>query len=141
MKTIRELKPENWAWLHAKAALVVWAFLFYFLTPNSLTLNLGSLVPLFISGVTVIGMSLSVYGFFASRSDAIASKVRGFSIEISGIYLGLAGPAAYFMTQLLLIPGEGGDQRIALSAFAYSAAAMLTVRLVQVHQRRKRYVR
>jgi hypothetical protein len=141
MKTIRSLRPENWAWLHAKAGLMLWSVLFLIFTPNTLMFNLGYLIPVFISAVTILGLALSVYGFFVSRSDVIIRKVRGFTIEISGLYVAMAGPGAYFATQLLLIPGEGGDQRIALGAFAYFATSALVVRIVEVHQRRKKYIR
>lgn len=141
MKTLRGLRPENWAWLHAKTVIFVWAILFLVFTPNTLMNNLGYLIPVFISVATCIGIGLSLYGFFLSRSETIIRKVRGFTVEISGLYVALAGPGAYFMTQILLIPGEGGDQRIALAAFAYFATAALVIRIVEVHQRRKKYIR
>jgi len=138
METIRKLRPDHWAWLHAKAALVVWSVLFFLYIPNKLSNVLGVTIGGLISLITLIGVLISVVGLFASLSKYTVKASRGTSLELSGLWLAISGPIAYLVVQFYLTFGIEGDQRIALVAFSYTLCAFMLVRIVSVFSFRKK---
>lgn len=138
MRILKRLRPDHWAWLHAKAALIAWAVLFFIYTPEKLSLALGWLLATGVSAVVIIGVGVSVVGLFMSLSNYTTDARRGVNIELAGLWVALSGPFAYCATQGYLAFGPEGDQRIALVAFAYAMCAFMIVRIVIVSMHRKR---
>jgi hypothetical protein len=132
------LRPDHWAWLHAKAAIILWAVLFFFFTPEKVHFALGWLLSTSVSIIVVGGILVSVIGLYVSLSGMSRAALRGINIELSGLWAAIGGMGAYFITQLFLAFGPEGDQRIALTAFAYAATAMLLTRVIVVREHRKR---
>jgi hypothetical protein len=132
------LRPDHWAWLHAKAAILTWAVLFFIFTPEKVLFALGWLLTTTVSIIVVSGIIVSVIGLYVSLSGKSREALRGINIELSGLWAAIGGMGAYFITQLFLTFGPEGDQRIALTAFAYAATAMLLTRVIVVREHRKR---
>jgi hypothetical protein len=59
-------------------------------------------------------------------------------VELAGLWIALGGLLSYFVIQFFLSFKFGGDQRIALTAFAYTMCAFLVVRIVGVSGHRKK---
>lgn len=131
------LRPDHIAWFHAKAALIVWAVLFYIHTPDKVTFALGSLLAAGISLAVVLGIGISVVGLFRSMSLDRKKSMAGTNMELAGLWIAIAGPASYTLTQFFL-SFEPDSQRTALVAFAYANCALLAVRIVLVAMHRKR---
>ena len=140
MQTLKKLRPDHWAWLHAKAALLVWAALFFEFTPTKVADALQFLLATLISVVTFVGIGTSVFGLFTSTSNIIRKARRGLNIELAGLWVAISGPIAYMVTQIFLVFGEDGDQRIALTAFAYALCALMAVRIVIVDSHRQKVI-
>jgi hypothetical protein len=137
-ETLQQFRPDHWAWIHAKLAVLAWAILFLIFTPNRVTSTLASFLATAVSLVVVLGIAMSIVGLYRSFSPSLRKARTGVSLELSGLYLAIAGPLAYCLTQFWLSFGPGGDQRIALTAFAYSNVAFLLVRIVIVLSHRKK---
>lgn len=140
MRLLRRLRPDQVAWLHAKLALVVWAVLFLLFTPQKIESALGWLIAASVSGVVFFGILTSVVGLVLTLSTNIRRTLRGINIELAGLWSAIGGLGGYFITQVFLAFGPEGDQRIALTAFAYANAALLLVRIVLVREHRKRVI-
>jgi hypothetical protein len=132
------LRPDHWAWLHAKAALIIWAIVFYFRTPEPVAIALGWLLVPAVSIIVTGGIIVSVAGLFLSLSAKSKEALRGINVELSGLWSAIGGLGAYFIVQLFLSFGPEGDQRNALTVFAYASMAMLFTRVVVVREHRKR---
>lgn len=133
------LRPDHYAWLHAKGALIIWAVLLFIYTPSQVSWALGWLLSGGISLAVVTGLTLSVVGLFRSMSLNTLKSKKGTNLELAGLYIAIAGPAAYCVTQFFLAFAPDA-QRQALTAFAYAVCALLYVRIVLVTMHRKRSV-
>ena len=139
MKAIRKLRPDHWAIIHAKIAMLVWAILFLAYTPLTLSKVLQGILPFLISGAVLFGVTISLVGIFMSISKFACTARRGENLELAGLWLSLSGPLAYFAIQVYLsFLLRDGEQRIALSAFAYAFSSFMFVRIVIIHSHRKR---
>lgn len=138
MNTISQLRPDHWAWLHAKFAMILWAFAFFFYTPLKVETVVGFIIASLIALVVVIGISISVFGLLRSISDFTEKARQGINIELAGLWIAISGPISYFVIQLFLSFGPEGDQRIALTVLAYAIFAFMLVRIVMVREFRKR---
>lgn len=139
-KRLKRIRPDQAAWLHAKLALIVWSVLFLVFTPGKIETALGWLIAGLVSVAVLAGVVLSVCGLLVSLSSNIRSTLRGINIELAGLWTALGGLGGYFTTQLFLASQPEGDQRIALTAFAYAMTSMLLVRIVLVREHRKRVI-
>lgn len=139
-KRLKRLRPDQMAWLHAKAALIVWSVLFLIFTPGKVESALGWLIAGLVSVAVLAGVVLSVCGLLVSLGTNIRCTLRGINIELAGLWIAIGGLGGYFVTQFFLAFQPEGDQRIALTAFAYALASMLLVRIVLVREHRKRVI-
>lgn len=135
------------AWIHAKVALGVWAVLLLNFTPTKVQSSLGDMLVAVVSAITFTGVLISIVGLVMSVPDKVTRQPtewtrRGLTVEIFGIvWMLLGGLVTYTGIQVALSFGPEGDQRIALSAFAYAASAMLLARLAMVWHRRTKETR
>ena len=134
----KKLRPDQLAWLNAKLGLVAWAILFFAFTPLKVEVTATTFLAALISLAVLVGVGLSVYGLFQSLSLNIRKALNGFTFELSGLWLALGGLTSYFIIQLFLSFGLDGDQRIALTAFAYTMCSFVIVRIVGVTTHRKK---
>ena len=138
MQTLKKLRPDHWAWLHAKVAIMIWAVLFFMYTPFQLQELLEYTIICLVSSVIVFGVGVSIVGLFMSFSKYTTWARRGENIEISGLSLALAGPIVYFLARVWLVFSINDGQGIPIAALAYSITALLLVRIVIVVTHRKR---
>lgn len=138
METLHKLRPDHWAWLHAKAAMLIWAALFFAFTPLKVFVALDFWVSTAISLFVVFGILVSVIGLVKSTSNNNHVAHKGLNLELTGLWFAIAGPFAYCVTQFYLTFGIEGDQRIALVAFAYALCSFMLVRIVIVTTHRRR---
>jgi hypothetical protein len=135
---IRRLSIRHWAWIHFKLTLAAWSVLLVVFTPTVVLGTLGGAVILLVAGATFVGAMVSVLGIVLSAQTGSAAVV-GLSVELAGLFLMLAGPVAYTITQVgLVLTDPSGSQRIALAAFAYAMCAALLCRILVVAPRRAR---
>lgn len=134
----KRFRPDHWAWMHAKVALLVWAILFLAFTPTKVSAALDIILASSISFTTIIGVVISIVGLFQAMSLNIEKAKRGTNLELAGLWVALIGPVSYFATQFFLSFGPDGDQRIALTAFAYAVSSFVYVRIVLILEHRKR---
>lgn len=149
--TLRRLNGVDVSQLHAKAAAAVWAVLLCLITPERIWLSLGSVLVVIMTGLVFTGSIVSAAGLLRaariSESDPdllrqdLRRSLHGLGIELVGLALMLIGISLYFLTQLVLSFGVGGDQRIALTAFAYFSGAMVLGRVAAVQHRRRKETR
>lgn len=128
------LSSVDWAWLHAKAALLVWAALMWAFVPDQVEGALRApLVGVWV-GVTLVGVLTSSTGLVLA---ALGRKVSAsLTLELAGICLAASGPIVYLFAQWSLAPSN--DARWPLLALSYFAFACLAARAVTVWRRRKR---
>lgn len=132
------------SWIHAKVALGVWAVLFLVFTPDRVADSWGGVISWLVAGVTLSGVVLSVIGLIASAPEKGAvlpsrRTLTGLLIELVGLWwMLLGGLLAYTLTQFALTFDERGDQRIALTAFAYASCAFALCRIAMVSHRRRK---
>lgn len=112
--------------------MIVWALTFYVFTPKKVAYALDILLSSLITAVVLVGVSLSVVGLMFSTSKFVDTSRRGLNIELAGLWIAMGGPVSYFITQFYLSFGLDGDQRIALTTFAYCLCAFMLVRIVIV---------
>lgn len=134
----KKLRPDHWAWLHAKLALMTWAIIFYFNTPPQVEGVLDRILATLISVFVVSGLLLSVTGLLLAVSKKTRRSGLGTSLEISGLWIALAGPVSYFIVRFYLAFTPDGKAGSALAALAYTVCAFVIVRLVQVIHFRKK---
>lgn len=137
MQTLKKLRPDHWAWLHAKVAIMVWAVLFFMYTPFQLQELLEYTIIGLVSFVIVFGVGASIVGLFMSFSKYTIVARRGENIEIAGLSLALAGPIVYFIARVWLIFSIQDGQGIPIAALAYAITAFLLVRIIIVSTHRK----
>lgn len=151
LRAYRRLNAVDFAQLHAKAAAGLWAVVLFSVTPEVLAVSLGSVLVWILAGLVFAGSIVSSVGLvIAARhaeSDAMTLKVdlrrslRGLLVEQLGLAGMLIGVSLYFMAQGVLSFGPNGDQRWALTCFAYFTGAMVVGRLAAVTHRRRKEAR
>lgn len=134
----KKLRPDQWAWLNAKLGLVTWAILFFAFTPLKVEAAVTAFLAALISLTVLFGVGLSVYGLIQSLSLNIRRALNGFTFELAGLWTAFGGLTSYFIIQFFLSFGIDGDQRIALTAFAYTMCSFVIVRIVGVTTHRKK---
>lgn len=128
---ISRLRLRDWAWLHYKLIVgVAWPVALLLFPPTGPALALGPAFAL-VAFVTIGGSLVSMTGLVASRQRG-GIAVVGLTIEVVGILFMLAGVVAYWLTQVALLGGPDGKNRIALAFFAYGMGAAIVARLVIV---------
>lgn len=151
LAALRRLNAVDIAQLHAKLAAAAWSIALFFRTPDVLAASLGSVLVWCLTGMVLSGALVSATGLIVSARDRqpdpirlrsdLRRSLRGLGIELTGLILMLAGVSLYFLSQAALSFGPTGDQRFALSFFAYFTGAMIIGRLAAVlHRRRKETV-
>jgi hypothetical protein len=138
LMNIKKLRPDHWAWLHAKFALLIWAVFFYIYTPSKTEDSLGYFLASVVSFTVILGVLISVVGLFRSLSKYTKKARIGLNIELAGLWLAISGPLSYTVTQFSFVFGPEGDQRIALTALGYAFVSFIFVRIVIVRMHRKR---
>lgn len=144
----RRMNGVDWAQFHAKGAAATWAIFLVAYTPARVGASLGWVLVAALAGLVLIGALLSMAGLvMAARDDEkdpialrrdLRRSLRGLGVELVGVILIIFGIALYFLTQAALTFGPDGDQRRALTVFAYFAGSMTVGRLASVlHRRRK----
>ncbi len=134
----KKLRPDHWAWLHAKLAIVVWAISFYFFTPHSINIVLHYTLATLISVFTIVGLLISVVGLCMALSSSLNRARRGTNLEIAGLWISLTGPLSFFLTLLYIEIGTGQNQLTPFVALGYVAFSVLLVRLIIVRTFRKK---
>lgn len=140
MERLKKLRLDQWAWVHAKIVIIVWGILFQIYTPAQVDDVLGMTLVRAVSAVTIIGLIISLTGMYMSMSNIIITASRGITIELSGLWLAIAGPLAFSVTQLYLSFGPDGNQQISRMVLPYGIAAFFFVRitLISAYRRRNR---
>lgn len=140
----KRLTALHWSWAHAKLALGVWAVLLMIFTPARVASSWGVFLTCAIGFITISGCVISIVGLVLSapaKGDVLPSRrtLRGLTVELFGLWwMMLGGLGAYTLTQFGLSFQADGDQRIALTAFAYSHISFVIPRIAMVtHNRRK----
>ncbi len=135
---LKKLRPDHWAWLHAKLAILVWAILFYIYTPYTVSNVLQYVITLLISIFTVVGILISVIGLSLALSNSISRSRHGTNLEISGLWLALTGPLVLCLAFFWIAFDENNGAFTVLASLAYAVFALLLVRLVIVMSFRKK---
>lgn len=135
----KRLKVEQWAWLNAKAALIIWASLYVFITPPGPLKEIGWVLIAMGSFTTILGCILASVGLFISTDPIVHVRHRGLTIELSGLCLAICGPATYCLTQAFLAVDE--PVRWTVAAFAWTLTSFIAARIVMIVRalRRGRY--
>lgn len=148
VSAFKRMNGVDWAQLHAKAAAALWAIFIVAFTPDRVGASLGTVLVWALAALVFVGAILSGAGLVIAARDEEKDPVSlrrdlrrslwGLGVEFVGIILMISGIALYWLTQVALTFGADGDQRRALTVFAYFAAAMTIGRLASVlHRRRK----
>lgn len=144
----RRMNGVDWAHLHAKASAALWAVFIVVYTPDRVGASLGTVLVGALAALVFTGALMSAVGLVIAARDEekdpatlrrdLRRSLRGLGVELVGIILMISGIALYWITQIALTFGADGDQRRALTVFAYFVAAMIVGRLASVlHRRRK----
>lgn len=136
---VGNLTVQDWAWLHFKAAVIVWAAVLWRFTPVRVEDALGGVIVA-VAAATIVGGLISITGLIvAAQSRRLA--VTGLSVELAGLWVMTAGPVPYLIVQVYLASTlPDGDQRYALCFLAYVLCAALAARIVIVIRRRRRTI-
>lgn len=136
---VGNLTVQDWAWLHFKAAVLVWAAVLWRFTPVKVEDALGGVIVA-VAVVTILGATTSIVGLvIAAQSRRVA--VTGLGVELAGLWVMAAGPVSYLAVQWWLAARlPDGDQRYALVVLAYTLCAAVGTRIVIVIRRRRRTI-
>lgn len=136
--TLKRLRPDHWAWVHAKLAFIAWATLILLYTPNRVADVLGTVLVVALCSVIIFGMLISLYGLFMSLSIKSSNARQGVRLELFGLWLSMGGPLAYMVTQIYIITQPSPGDRSAQIVLAYLIMAFLFIRIVVILSHRKR---
>lgn len=128
-RALSRLTRSDWAFLHAKMALG-----FLLMIPlvqlNSVRDNLTQLFVAIWFGVTLIGFWVSAVGLVMSAQKHDTRR-HGFRVEMTGLWLLLAGPVVFILMQAGVWITTG-QQRLVTIALCYVIAAFILARMVMV---------
>lgn len=130
MNSLKRLRSDHWAWIHAKLALITWGIFYVIFTPEGPLDELGKTLNVFIATFAIIGSIIGISGLIRSTNTNRSIRRQGLVIELSGLILAFCGPFTYFIIQAYLSPDN--EARIALSCFAYSFSMFILARIIVV---------
>ena len=137
-ETLEKLRPDHWAWLHAKVAFIIWATLILIYTPVRVADVLGFVLVIAMCSVIILGMLISIFGLFGSLSNKASVARQGVRLELFGLWLSMGGPFAYMATQIYILTQPNPGDRSAQVVLAYLIMAFLLIRIVIILSHRKR---
>jgi hypothetical protein len=128
---LARMRVRDWAWVQVKLVVGVgWPVNLLLHPPRASAAALGPALAV-VAIVTILGATVSLVGLIAARQRGKLAVI-GLTVETVGISFVLAGTVAYWLTQVALLSGPDGEQRIAFSWYAYGMAAAFAARLAIV---------
>jgi len=139
ISTLKKLRPDHWAWLNAKLAMIIWSVLFFVNASSSpVGQALQFFLTLLVSGVVFFGLIVSAVGLLMATSKFIKTSQRGTTLELAGLYLALSGPVSYFIVRVVLVVTSVDHRGSDLAVLSYAVAAFIFVRIVIISSHRKK---
>lgn len=131
-KILSGLTALDWVMINFKISMgFVWPIAFSFASPEALTRNLGLVFLGFWMTAAAVGMVVSMTGLVMSAQSGM-TRLRGFRIELVGLFIFAAGPLVYFAAQIGILIQEPTPVRLAQIALSYALCCAILVRILIV---------
>lgn len=148
---VARLNEVDWAQLVVKFVAIVWAVTILIVTPRVFGLALGDVLVAALSVTMIVGAVVSAIGLVAAARERnpephqlreeLDRAITGLGIELAGLLLMTTAALLYALSQFVLMFGDQGDQRAALTVFACLNIAWTIARVMSVTHRRRREIR
>lgn len=130
MSLLRNVRLDQWGWVHAKISLVCWGLMYLLDPPPGAYRELGTTLVVTAALFVVIGSLVSIFGLLLSSDNSMKRRHRGLAIEAGGLILTLCGPLSFFVVQISRF--INGEVHITRAAFSYVLISLLIARTIVV---------
>lgn len=130
--SLKNLRIDHWSWIHAKCALALVGYLYFFETPPSHLEELGDLLTYLIGAFICLGALISVVGLVVSTGNQAYQRHRGYTVELFGLIIACTGMATFVITQFVLLDLSSSTGMRA--AFVYALLQFLVSRALVIYR-------
>lgn len=128
----KRLRPDHWVWFHASVSLIIWGFLYLFITPPGAVVKLGQGLVVVISLFMIVGSFIAIIGLVTSTSNNFLIANKGLAIETFGLIVAFCGPMTHAVIQLSLV--EDSYIYLTRSFGSYTLASFILARIIVVQR-------
>lgn len=131
IRGLKHIRKDDWAWIHAKAAIGILCPMMAFVNPPLATRN-GQMqvsVLYLVLCMLAVGGILSIIGLLL-RGTRIKPSIVGYAFEMAGLIPLIAGP--FFMSLIYLVTASQNGASLLGFGFTYALAAILFARYVDI---------